>query len=150
MRNLFLLCQDIQGVKRAKIAACITHKGKIIAYGFNTKKTHTFQLDYGTLTRHQYLKSSLDNYRDSFTKYSLNEHAETSAIRNALKRISKDKLSQCELFVCRIKKNNIKEYIYGSAKPCGDVNSGCTKAILDFGLKQVYYSDDDQDVKCLF
>ena len=150
IQQLSILAQDQKGVKRARVVACMTHKNKIIAYGFNSNKTHPFQLDYGTQTRHNYLTQSVSEYKDLAVKFSLNLHAETNCIINAMKRIKPEKLKDCELYVCRIKKSEKGNYVYGLAKPCGDMTKGCTKAILEYRIKNVFYSTDQGTVESLF
>ena len=39
----FKLAQAVEPVRGARIAAAVVHRGKIISYGFNHKKSHPFQ-----------------------------------------------------------------------------------------------------------
>jgi len=113
---------DVSPVGSAKIAACIVIKNKIISFGINQKKTHPFQ--------YKYSKNSMSIYL----------HAETDAIRNALKFISVDDMKKATLYVVRVKhnKDNHSKLMFGLSKPC----KGCFSAISTFNLKRVVYSTD--------
>lgn len=132
INQLFVMAQDTPPVSRARLAACIVYKREILAYGINQNKTHPLQQRYG---------------KNPHTRLI---HAETNAIHNALKRLSIEKLQQAVLYVARAKLDAQGRWVYGLAKPCGHPYSGCTKAILDFGLKQVYYTTDAGSAEALF
>ena len=109
----------VEPVAQARIAAAIVYKNEIVSIGINQRKTHPFQ-----------------------AKYSKNEdsiflHAETDAIKNALKNISVEDIYSSTLYVCRVKIENNK-FIFGLAKPC----CGCMRAISNFGINKVFYSLD--------
>lgn len=126
--NLFMLASDHEATANAKIVAALVYKNQIISYGFNRRKTHPFIIPYQKNEDAIYL------------------HAETDAIKNALKRISVDQLTKCDLFIIRSKqKSSIKKggICFGMAKPC----DGCTKCIATFGLRNVYYSTNEQEIK---
>lgn len=111
-------------VYRAKIVACIYHKNRLISVGENRMKSHPFQAKF---SKH---------------KESIYLHAETDAIKNALRHISVDELAKSEMYVARMKwnsgeKNFLKQ---GMAKPC----AGCQMAISTFDISQVYYTLDDE------
>lgn len=104
----------------SRIAASIVYKNSIIAIGSNKIKTHPFQAKYG--------KNNL----------SIHLHAETDAIKNALKILTPKELTDSILYICRVKyiDETKRKLIFGLAKPC----EGCFKAINTFGIKKVVYS----------
>jgi len=124
--NLFRLAQDVEGVNSSRLAACIVVKNTIVGYGFNQKKSHPFQAQYAKNEDAIYL------------------HAETDAIKNALKRVAPEDLSKATLYVARAKRDqNDKKWIYGLSRPC----SGCARAIASFDIKKVLYSTEGKDYK---
>jgi tRNA(Arg) A34 adenosine deaminase TadA len=107
-----------------RMAAAITMRNKIISFGYNRMKSHPLQAKYGANTDSIYL------------------HAEISAIKNALKIISINDLKKCTLYVFRQRK--IKgQYQHGLAKPC----SGCMRAIVEFGIKNVIYTQNQTEIQ---
>lgn len=117
-------------VLRTRIAACVVYKNEIISIGINQLKSHPFQAKF---SRHE----------DSIFL-----HAETDAIKNALKHISVAQLSKASLFVCRVKydENSRKKLkMRGMCKPC----EGCQRAIATFNIKKVVYTCDDGTHKYL-
>lgn len=125
--NLRILANDTPGCARARMVAAIVYKNQVISYGFNERKTHPFVRPFQKNDEAIYL------------------HAETAAIKNALKRLSVEQLSRCDLYIVRSKTvykgKNKFDQIFGMAKPC----SGCQKCIQSFGLRKVFYSTDAQD-----
>ena len=105
-----------------KLAAAVVMRNKIISIGINQMKSHTFQKKYGRNDESIFL------------------HAETDAIKNALKVIDMEELSKCNLYIVRVKKPKpkSKEWVWGLAKPC----SGCQRAIATFGIRNVIYTTD--------
>lgn len=101
----------------ACVTACLVLGGKTISYGSNKKKTHPFQK--------RFMKNSESIYL----------HAETDCINNAIKNSAFKDLSKAKMYICRVKKDGS----WGLAKPC----SGCMKAIVTFGIREVYYSTDE-------
>lgn len=117
-------------VLRTRIAACITYKSEIISVGINQLKSHPFQAKF---SRHE---------------ESIFLHAETDAIKNALKHIDVDQLSKCTLYVCRVKydeQKSKKVQMRGMCKPC----EGCQRAIATFNINKVVYTCDDGSHKYL-
>jgi len=106
---------------RARLAAAIVKNNKVISIGINRKKTDPFQAKFSK------------NIESIFL------HAEIHAIKNALRELSLDALKQTTLYVCRVKqpKSNTDAYEWALAKPC----EGCIKAIIEFGIKRVVYTD---------
>ena len=125
LRRLAIANEGIQG--RFKLASAIVYKKYVISTGVNSYKTHPIMNGEG--------------YKDGQVFL----HAEMDAIRNALKLIDLNQLAQCDLYVVRVKRPNYKskEWIYGLAKPC----PGCTKAIANFGIKNVFYSENEDDLE---
>jgi hypothetical protein len=119
----FKLAQAVEPVRGARIAASVVHKGKVVYYGFNHKKSHPFQAKFCK------------------NKDAVFFHAEVHAIKNALQIIDIDDLSKCELYIVRAKRDkNNKKWITGLSKPC----SGCQKCIDVFELKNIYYSEEKE------
>jgi tRNA(Arg) A34 adenosine deaminase TadA len=113
----------------ARLAACVVHRNDIIAFGVNEMKSHPFQAKYGKNSNSVYL------------------HAETSAIKNALKYISQDELSKSTLYICRIKYHDAdkKSMVFGLSRPC----PGCFRCINTFNIKQVVYTLDNEGISVL-
>jgi len=111
----------VQG--RFKMSAGIVYRKNLISTGVNQYKTHPIMMP-------------TNGYREG----QIFLHAEVDAIRNALKLITQEQLTKCDLYVIRVKRpnNNSKKWIHGLAKPC----PGCTKVIAGFGLKNVLYTED--------
>lgn len=117
-------------VLRTRIAACIVYKNEIVSVGINQLKSHPFQAKF---SRHE----------DSIFL-----HAETDAIKNALKHIDVDQLSKSTLYVCRVKYDEHKSkkvQMRGMCKPC----EGCQRAIATFNINKVVYTCDDGSHKYL-
>jgi len=122
MRNRLAI--DTSGVAngRVRMAAGIVYKKHLVATGVNSYKTHPIMNGEGYRNGQVYL------------------HAEMDAIRNALRLITTEQLTKCDLYVVRVKRPHIasKSWIHGLAKPC----PGCKKAIANFGLKNVFWTED--------
>ena len=110
----------VQG--RFKMAAGIIYKKHLIATGVNSYKTHPMMIP--------------EYYRDG----QIYLHAEIDAIRNALKLITQDQLTKCQLYVVRVKRPNGKSrnWIHGLAKPC----PGCQRVVANFGIETVFWTND--------
>lgn len=106
-----------------RVSAAVVYKNNIISFGINARKSHPFQAKFGKNKDAVYL------------------HAETDAIKNALKYITIDELEKSTLYVCRIKFTDTmkKGMIFGLSKPC----PGCTRCIVNFGIQSVIYSLDN-------
>lgn len=116
-------------VYRTKIAAAIYHKNKFVALGHNSYKTHPFQARFGRHIDCIYL------------------HAETAAIKNALKYLDVHSIKKAALYVARVKWEDGKKdkLIQGLAMPC----SGCQRAIATFGIEEVFYTLDNEGYSML-
>ena len=110
---------------RARHAAAIVYKNQIVSYGVNQRKSHPFHSQFS------------DHESAIFL------HAETDAIKNALKRINEYELEKSTLYVCRVKYTDNtpnKKLTWGLSKPC----HSCFRAIATFGIKSVIYTGDDR------
>lgn len=124
---LFKLARDVEPVAKAKLAACIVYKNDIVSFGINRKKSHPFQKKFGKNDNSIFL------------------HAENDVIKNVLKTYEIDLLSKMTLYICRVKLNKNKNFIFGLSKPC----CGCQRSISNFGIKKVYYSLDNKGYEIL-
>lgn len=106
--------------KHARMVACVVYKNNIVSFGFNRKKTHPLQAQFGKNKDCIYL------------------HAEIDAIIRSLRVISVEQLSQSSLYIMRIKKGTSQHWQWGLAKPC----KGCQKAIAEFDIKHVFYTEN--------
>lgn len=72
-------------------------------------------------------------------------HAEIAAIKNALRTISVDDFKRATMIVVRTKcsDDNPQLIVSGMAKPC----AGCMRAIAAFGIKDVFYSTNEGDLR---
>lgn len=123
------IASDLSPVKSARIAACVVLQNDIVSFGVNEMKSHPFQARYGKNSDAVYL------------------HAETSAIKNALKYIPLNELKRCTLYICRVKYTDASKtkLMFGTAKPC----SGCYRCINTFDISRVYYTLDNQQCDVL-
>lgn len=103
-----------------KLAAAITYKKQILTIGLNSTKTHPLQYAYGK------------------NRFATSLHAEIDAIRKALKIMSAEQLSKCDMYILRVKRDEDGDWIRAMAKPC----PGCQRAIADHGIRRVYYTKD--------
>jgi deoxycytidylate deaminase len=106
---------------RSKHSAVIVYKNDIISLACNRTKSHPFQKRYSKANEAIFL------------------HAEVAAIHNALKRISLKELSKATMYVCRVRINNDNKHYFSYSKPC----DGCMRAIAEFDIKTVFYTDDE-------
>lgn len=114
----------VQG--RFKLAAGIVYRKHLIATGINSYKSHPLMYEWGRNADSIFL------------------HAEIDAIKNALRLITQEQLSKCDMYIVRVKQKSIKDksWIHGLAKPC----DGCRRAIESFGLKNIYFTTDDNTI----
>lgn len=124
LEDLCKLAEAVEPVGCSRLAACIVIGNKIVSYGTNQKKSHTFQAKY------------------SKNPSSIFWHAETNAIFNALKYVEKEDLQQATLYIARIKFDSPiiwkRKKIWGLSCPC----EGCMEAIDAFQIKKVIYTID--------
>lgn len=108
---------------KARLGAVLVYKNKVLSVGWNQNKTAPIQ-------------KRLNAFRDfdPNASYAYNSlHAEVSCL-SAIMGLDID-WSKTNLFVYRIKKNGDSGY----ARPC----KGCQALIKSLGIKNVYYSCDD-------
>jgi tRNA(Arg) A34 adenosine deaminase TadA len=116
---------DNEGASRAKMAAAVVLKGKIISTGRNQYKTHPIATEYGKNSDAIFL------------------HAETHAIVNSLNHLDKADLSRATLYIYRVKRphGHLNNWVSGLAKPC----IGCMRAIVEYDFKRVVYTTDNAE-----
>ena len=102
---------------RVQMTAALGRRGELLRHTIsnNSLKTHPFQRQYA---RHP---------------DAIHLHAEVAAIAKA-KHILDD-LSDCELYVARVKNDN-GVLVPGNARPC----RGCWECIAAFNIKRVHYT----------
>ena len=130
-KEMFDAALVVDSYAHAKVVSFVTYHNKehILAEGRNQHKSHPFQKLYGKNDQCIYL------------------HAEVEAIKNALKTMHVDSLSDCDLYVMRLKQaSRTGPTITGLSKPC----IGCMRAIATFGIHNVYYTEDNKkEFTCL-
>ncbi len=102
------------------IAATLDKRGRIIAIGENSIKTHPIMKHYGGRVQ---------------LKHKIHLHAEISALVRSQRRVH-------GIIVIRVSRNQGN---LNMAKPCPI----CQAAINDAGIKNIYYSDRDGDIVSL-
>jgi tRNA(Arg) A34 adenosine deaminase TadA len=112
---LALLAADSEPHAGQRVAACIVYNNRIVSFGFNTKKSDPFAVKFQKNPQAIYL------------------HAETAAIKRALRVVPVEKLKHSTLYVCRVSN---KDDSWALAKPC----IGCHKAIVEFGIQMMVYT----------
>lgn len=105
---------------RSKHSAVIVYKNDVISLACNKSKSHPFQKRYSKASEAIFL------------------HAEVAAIHNALKRVSLKELSKSTMYVCRVRINKENKSFFSYSKPC----DGCMRAIAEFDIKNVMYTDE--------
>lgn len=120
IEELFVLARDHEKFGRARVAAAVVHRGKIISYGFNQPRTHSLQQVFQKNPEAIYL------------------HAEIDAIKNAIRVSDYDTLKKSTVYVAR-SKNVDGDDVYGNAKPC----KGCEACLKFFNVKRVIYTTDE-------
>jgi deoxycytidylate deaminase len=123
------IAADLVPVRSARISACIVFRNDIVSFGVNEMKSHPFQAKYG-------------KNRDSVFL-----HAETSAIKNALRVLQTNELEKATLYICRVRFIDCSKrgMIFGMAKPC----TGCFRCINTFNIKNVIYTSDNHGYEFL-
>lgn len=123
--TLFKMAQANEQMPKAKVAAAILDRKKVLGFGFNSLKSDPLQA------------------RFSKNEHAIYFHAEVHAIKNAIKNHGLDALEGTTMYVCRVKlpTARAKKYVRAMAEPC----AGCKRAITEFGIKCVHYTLDDLD-----
>lgn len=119
--TLRLIARDVAPVAQARIAAAVVFKKEIIALGVCKKQTHPLQKRFAKNPQSLFL------------------HAEVDALRNVLRKHSPKILTECSLYVARVKFGPCGEFVDGLSKPC----RGCQKAIAYFKIPNVYWSENE-------
>ena len=101
-------------MKRARMAAVIAHRRKILAVGINRYQSHPMQAKFNPNEHAIYL------------------HAEIDAIRAFVKTYGSESLKNCDMYVARV----LKSGETALAKPC----DGCKMAIATFELNDVHWT----------
>ena len=129
--EMFEAAKFVDSFAHAKVVAFVTphNKKSIISVGKNQKKTHPFQKRFSKNDDCIFL------------------HAETDAIKNALKTLHTHSLDECDLYVLRLKQASRQgPTITGNCLPC----PGCMRAIAEFDIRNVYYTaDHSSEFSCL-
>lgn len=129
INTMFNAAKDVPPASssNAKIIAGIYIRNELVGLGFNQLKSSPFQAKYGR------------------NKEAIYFHAETHSIKQALKNLPANmtvedfKASKTTLYVARAKKTAANgDYVQGLACPC----TGCQKALIDYNIKTVVYTDD--------
>lgn len=121
------------GIKgRMKLAAGIVYKKHLVATGVNSYKSHPLMTQFGKNSEAIFI------------------HAEIDAIKNALRLISQEQLAKCDMYILRVKRSghsNKSPWVRAMSRPC----EGCQRAIVHFGIQNVYYTAEDttsEDCNC--
>lgn len=126
VNQLFLMARDKERVFRAKVAAAIVIRGKVVSYGYNQHRTSWLR-----------------------RKFQKNEHAhyicaEVDAVKNALRVVSAEELKKSTMFIVRAK-NVGGQDVFGNAKPC----KGCQMCIDWFEIRRIFYSNESGEMETL-
>lgn len=116
--DVALSVSKLSDYPRIKIGAVIAKGGDVISVGFNRKKSHPFQKKYNVH------RGCGDESKDYI-------HAEMSAIVKA----RHQDLQGATIYVSR----NTVHGDTAMCKPCG----ACMKAIVDSGIKKIFYTSED-------
>jgi len=99
------------------------YKGKVIASGYNSEKTHPMQMRYNKFR-------TTKSFKEGFLP---KVHSEIKMITE-LKKCDVD-FKKVKVFIYRIR----KDQDFGMARPC----PACMNAIKDLGIKQIYYTTNE-------
>jgi deoxycytidylate deaminase len=108
----------------ARLVSIITYKNTVVSVGFNKMKSHPFQKKFGKNSEAIFL------------------HSEIDAIKNGLRHIDQDDFKKCELYSLRVKRESRNgPFVTGISMPC----DGCMRAIVTFGIKKVFYTENEKN-----
>lgn len=114
---------EMSSFNRARVGCVVAMKGRIIAAGFNSRKTHPVMSKYNKYRQ----------FRDWNGDTPSQLHAEVAAL---IQLDGSDiDLSKADIFVYRIRKDRP----YGMAAPC----PACRQYIKDLGIKSMWYTTQD-------
>lgn len=116
--------------KHHHVGCVVVYKKHIISSGHNSDKTHPSQKHYNQFR-------SFNTVEGGYVKHSV--HAEIDALSTIPYCIGKqidqnDDWDKVKIYVVRPTKSGLR-----CAKPC----DGCMAMIRDYGIRHVYYSDDE-------
>jgi tRNA(Arg) A34 adenosine deaminase TadA len=97
-------------------ALLVDTRGKVVAVGMNRRKSHPLQKSYAPNPKAILL------------------HAEIDAIKRALRTHTREEIATMTMYIARVGKKGLP----AKAKPC----IGCARALEDFGIKQVHWTED--------
>jgi deoxycytidylate deaminase len=123
IETLRVISEDLIPVSRAKIAAMIVYKGKVISIGVCQWKSHPFAAKYSKHPEAIWL------------------HAEADAIFKAKRKLGEAEFKKSTLIIVRTKQDADGSTTYGISKPC----AGCEKCIAEHGIKTVIYTETTKD-----
>lgn len=106
---------------RIHIGAIAVYKGKVIAKGHNTQKTHPEQKIYNAYRQ---------LYDGEIIRHSI--HAEMMCLNKLPNDIQYNKV---KLYIYRVR----KDIPHGMSRPC----AACMERIKKLGIKEIYYTTDD-------
>ena len=101
------------------------YKGKIVATGFNSEKTHPIQMQYNE--RYRNINHQI------WRKHSL--HAEIMCLNRLDGIIDASEFHKVKLYIYRKRKDRP----YGLSRPC----PACMKRIKELGIKNIFYTSND-------
>ena len=125
IETLRVIAEDLTPVSKAKIAAMIVYRGRIISIGVCQWKSHPFAAKYSKHPEAIWL------------------HAEADAIFKAKRKLSVAEFKKSVLIIVRTKQDTDGSTTFGISKPC----SGCEKCILEHDIKTVIYTETSE--KCI-
>lgn len=97
-------------------AILVDARGKVVSVGMNRRKSHPMQKQYG------------------ITSHSIWLHAEIDCLKRVIRTHSPEEIADMTMYIARVSKRGFPML----AKPC----SGCQRALEDFGIKQVNWTED--------
>ena len=128
IEQLVRLARDIPRVGRARLASCMVHKGSVVAWGFNSMKSHPLAQRFGKNSDAIFL------------------HSEVDCIRNAVKVLEPRELVRSTLYTARVKQVSSidRRMVHGLARPC----AGCARAITAFNIGRAVWTLDNEGFTC--
>jgi len=128
LNALMLISRDLPRTFRTRMASCMVHKGRVVAWGFNQAKSHPLAARFCKHSEAIFL------------------HAELDCIRNATRVLDQRGLGRSTLYTVRVKRaeSEGRTMVQGLAKPC----KGCAAAIAAFGIGRAVWSTEGQGFSC--
>jgi hypothetical protein len=114
------MARDLDATGGSRLAASLVYKNKVISYGINMNKSHTFQANHAKNDEAIYW------------------HAETNAVYNGLKAIGSD------LDPTKKELTGMSLYVVRAKHPDGESEGwGCMSCFYKYGIKRIVYSMDE-------